>query len=139
MAFRRAGIGRDTVAPDRRKQGIRGPTLLDGRHGRGRRRRVRGRAGADASYDGLTGACMKMFRDKPKAFAELGRRARFIWTQIWEELVDDRLANGAAVLAFYMMLALFPTAIFGLSSLQYLPIPRLQEEMFELLQEVLPG
>jgi membrane protein len=70
---------------------------------------------------------------------QLRARLRAIGKQVWEMFLDDRLSNGAAVLAFYMMLALFPTAIFGLSSLRFLPIPRLQEAMFDLLQQVLPG
>jgi len=69
----------------------------------------------------------------------LRSKLRAVGKQFWTEFLDDRLSNGAAVLAFYMMLALFPTAIFGLSSLRYLPIPKLQEAMFDLIQQVLPG
>jgi membrane protein len=54
------------------------------------------------------------------------------------ELVDSRLENGAAALAFYSMLALFPAAIFGLSLLPYLPLPNLQQAIFDLLGELLP-
>ncbi len=70
---------------------------------------------------------------------KLPSKLRAVGKQVWQEFRDDRLSNGAAVLAFYMMLALFPTAIFGLSSLRYLPIPKLQEAMFDLIQQVLPG
>lgn len=65
-------------------------------------------------------------------------QCRAIARQFWQEFRDDRLSNGAAVLAFYLMLAVFPTAIFGLSSLRYLPIPDLQRAIFDLLQQVLP-
>jgi membrane protein len=54
------------------------------------------------------------------------------------ELVDSRLENGAAALAFYSMLALFPAAIFGLSLMPYLPLPNLQQAIFDLLGELLP-
>jgi membrane protein len=54
------------------------------------------------------------------------------------ELVDSRLENGAAALAFYFMLALFPAAIFGLSLLPYLPVPNLQQAIFDLLGDLLP-
>lgn len=68
-----------------------------------------------------------------KTFGSFDRRLRSklraVGKQFWTEFLDDRLSNGAAVLAFYMMLALFPTAIFALSSLRYLPIPKLQEAM----------
>jgi membrane protein len=59
--------------------------------------------------------------------------------QFWAEVLDGRLSNGAAILAFYMMLAVVPTAIFGLSSLKYLPIPSLEQAIFDLLQQVLPA
>lgn len=54
------------------------------------------------------------------------------------ELIDSRLENGAAALAFYAMLAVFPAAIFGLSLLPYLPIPDLQQAIFDLIGELLP-
>ncbi|MET0390874.1 MAG: YihY/virulence factor BrkB family protein [Polyangiales bacterium] len=53
-------------------------------------------------------------------------------------LIDSRLQNGAAALAFYSILALFPTAIFGLSLLPYLPVPDLKQAIFDLLGELLP-
>jgi membrane protein len=54
------------------------------------------------------------------------------------ELADSRLENGAAALAFYSMLAIFPTAIFALSLLPYLPVPDLQRAVFDLLGELMP-
>ena len=54
------------------------------------------------------------------------------------ELADSRLQNGAAALAFFSMLAIFPTAIFALSLLPYLPIHDLQREIFDLLGELMP-
>jgi membrane protein len=70
---------------------------------------------------------------------QLDGEFRAVRKEVWQELRDDRLSNGAAIVAFYMMLALFPTAIFGLSSLRYLPIPSLQQTMFDSLPQVLPG
>jgi membrane protein len=55
------------------------------------------------------------------------------------EIRDDNVANGAAALAFYLMLALFPAAIFLLSLLPYLPIPHLEQAIMDLLRQVLPG
>jgi membrane protein len=57
---------------------------------------------------------------------------------LWREINEDQIANGAAALAFYMVLALFPCAIFCLSVLPYLPIPHLQQAMMDLAREVLP-
>lgn len=59
--------------------------------------------------------------------------------QLYAEVQRDQVGNGAAALAFYTMLATFPAAIFGLSLLPYLPIPHLQEAIFDLLDQLLPG
>lgn len=54
------------------------------------------------------------------------------------ELTDSRLQNGAAAMAFFSMLAIFPTAIFALSLLPYLPIEDLQRAAFDLLGQLMP-
>jgi membrane protein len=58
--------------------------------------------------------------------------------QLIHEIREDQVFNGAAALAFYTMLALFPGAIFLLSLLPYLPIPHLRHAIFELMFEILP-
>jgi membrane protein len=70
--------------------------------------------------------------------ALLERPALKMVQRLVSELVDSRLENGAAALAFYAMLAVFPAAIFGLSLLPYLPIPDLQQAIFDLLSDLLP-
>ena len=62
-----------------------------------------------------------------------------LFKRLVTEIRNDRLSNGAAALAFYSTLALFPAAIFVLSVLPYLPIPHLQEPIFDLLYQLLPG
>jgi membrane protein len=57
---------------------------------------------------------------------------------LWREVNDDQIANGAAALAFYMVLSLVPCAIFSLSVLPYLPIANLQQAIMELAREALP-
>lgn len=52
---------------------------------------------------------------------------------------EDQISNGAAALAFYMVLALFPSTIFGLSILAYLPVEHLTEAIMDLIHEVLPA
>ena len=68
---------------------------------------------------------------------------RFDWKHccksLWREVNEDQISNGAAALAFYMVLSLFPCAIFGLSVLPYLPIAHLQQAILDLVREVLPG
>ncbi len=54
------------------------------------------------------------------------------------EVRDDRAGSGAAALAFYLVLAIFPAAIFGLSLLPYLPIPRLEQAVLDLIHEAMP-
>jgi membrane protein len=67
---------------------------------------------------------------------------RFDWKHccksLWREVNEDQISNGAAALAFYMVLSLFPCAIFSLSLLPYLPIPNLQQAILDLVREVLP-
>lgn len=59
--------------------------------------------------------------------------------ELWHEAKTDHLPNGAAALAFYLVLALFPAAIFGLSLLPYLPIPHLYDAVVGVVHDLLPG
>jgi membrane protein len=54
------------------------------------------------------------------------------------EIADDHLAQGAAALAFYWMLALFPAAIFLLTLLAYLPIQHIDRALLHITRSVLP-
>jgi membrane protein len=58
--------------------------------------------------------------------------------EIWNEIQDDNVFNGAAALAYYLMLAIFPMAIFLLSLLPYLPIPDLHGAIMDLMHQMLP-
>jgi membrane protein len=51
----------------------------------------------------------------------------------------DQITNGAAALAFYWMLALFPAAIFVLTLLPYLPVKNLEQAIMDLLRDAMPG
>jgi membrane protein len=70
-------------------------------------------------------------------------RARVDWKacgrHLLRELREDQISNGAAALAFYMILALFPSAIFGLSVFADTPIAHLQQAATDLIRESLPG
>jgi membrane protein len=50
-----------------------------------------------------------------------------------------RVATGAAAIAFYSTLALFPAAIFALSVLPYLPVPHIEAAILDLLRQLMPG
>jgi membrane protein len=58
---------------------------------------------------------------------------------LWREIQDDHVLDGAAVLAFFFLLAVFPAAIFVSSLLPSLSIPNLQQAILDLLHQILPG
>ncbi|MGA9883729.1 MAG: YihY/virulence factor BrkB family protein [Candidatus Acidiferrales bacterium] len=57
---------------------------------------------------------------------------------LWREIRDDNVLDGAAVLAYFFLLAVFPAALFALSLLPSLAIPHLQQAILDLLRQVLP-
>ena len=57
---------------------------------------------------------------------------------LWREVLDDNVLDGAAVLAYFFLLAVFPAALFVLSVLPSLHIPHLQQAVLDLLHQVLP-
>jgi membrane protein len=57
---------------------------------------------------------------------------------LWREIQDDHVLDGAAVLAFFFLLAVFPAAIFVSSLLPSLAIPHLQQAILDLLHQILP-
>jgi len=59
-------------------------------------------------------------------------------TDLYSEIEDDNVFNGAAALAYYWMLAIFPLTIFLLSLLPFLPIPNLKDAIMDLLGQALP-
>lgn len=58
-----------------------------------------------------------------------------LYAEIWE----DNLFNGAAALAYYMTLSLFPATIFLLTLLPYLPIPDLNVQVMDLVRQAMPA
>ena len=58
--------------------------------------------------------------------------------ELWCDVLDDNVLDGAAVLAFFFLLAVFPAALFVLSLLPSLDIPHLQQALIDLLSQVLP-
>ena len=55
------------------------------------------------------------------------------------ELQKDKIGPRASAIAFSFLLALFPTLIFIFSLIPIIPIQGLQENIFELLQSILPN
>lgn len=60
-------------------------------------------------------------------------------TDLKNEVKNDNVSNGAAALAYYWMLAIFPAMIVLLSLIPYLHIPNLQQSVMDLLNQLLPG
>ncbi len=66
------------------------------------------------------------------------RRWREFARDLWREIQDNNVLDGAAVLAFFFVLSVFPALIFVLSVLPSLSIPHLQQAILDLLHQVLP-
>jgi membrane protein len=64
---------------------------------------------------------------------------RGFWKVLYREIGEDNVTNGAASLAYYLLLALFPLLIFMLSLLPYLPIEDLHAKVMGLFQQAMPG
>lgn len=58
--------------------------------------------------------------------------------RLWREMSDDHVGHGAAALAFYWALALFPGAMFAIGALRYVNAPRLQRAVLDLIHQALP-
>jgi membrane protein len=58
---------------------------------------------------------------------------------LWHQMRDDRVFAGAGALGYFLVLAIFPGAIFVLTRLPYLSIPHMQQAIMDLLQQVLPA
>lgn len=59
--------------------------------------------------------------------------------ELYRKTVDDDILNGAAVLGFYLMLAIFPGMIFVLAVIPYLPIANVDQAIMDLLRQALPA
>jgi membrane protein len=55
-----------------------------------------------------------------------------------QEAVNDHMFNGAAALAFYLTLAIFPALILLMAIVPYLPIARVDQAIMDLLGQALP-
>jgi membrane protein len=59
--------------------------------------------------------------------------------QLWREMDEDNVWNGAAALGFYLTLAVFPTMIFLMALVPYLPVAHVDQAIMDLLHQVLPA
>lgn len=56
----------------------------------------------------------------------------------WRSIVDGSLTTRASAIAYSFFLALFPATIFLFTLIPYIPIPDFQDELFRLIQSVVP-
>lgn len=68
-----------------------------------------------------------------------GVRWKQVAQDLWSEINKHNIFNGAAALAYYFFLAIFPAMLALLSLLPYLHIPNLQESIMGFLGQSLPG
>ncbi len=68
-----------------------------------------------------------------------GRSWKTFFGDLWREMNEDDIFNGAAAVAYYFTLAIFPAMIFLLSLLPYLPIENMQGMVMGFLDQILPG
>jgi len=68
-----------------------------------------------------------------------GKSWKTFLKDLWKEIGEDNVLNGAATLGFFFTLAIFPAMIFLLNLLPYLPIDNLQNEINAMFDRLLPG
>jgi membrane protein len=78
---------------------------------------------------------MKVERNLPKDCLKDWKK---LAVRLKHEVKQDHVSSGAAALAYYLILALFPALIFLLNLLPYLPIPNLDQAILALLHEAMP-
>ncbi len=57
----------------------------------------------------------------------------------WRSIVDGSLTTRASAVAFNFFIALFPAIIFIFTLIPYVPIENFQDELFELIESLVPG
>jgi membrane protein len=60
------------------------------------------------------------------------------WVDLYQEINDDNVYNGAAALGFYMTLSIFPAFIVIMTVIPYLPVQDVDQAIMDLLYEALP-
>ena len=67
-----------------------------------------------------------------------GVSAKQFFTDLYHEINDDNIFNGAAALGYYLTLAIFPALILLMSIIPYLPIQNVDRAVMDLLGQALP-
>jgi membrane protein len=64
---------------------------------------------------------------------------RQFWTDLYAEINEDNVWNGAAALAYYLTLSIFPAFIVIFAVIPYLPIQDIDQALMDLLHQALPA
>jgi len=67
-----------------------------------------------------------------------GLTLRQFLMELFREINEDDIFNGAAALGFYLTLAIFPAMIFVMAVIPYLPVPDVDVAIMDLLRQALP-
>ena len=59
--------------------------------------------------------------------------------ELYQEISEDDIFNGAAALGFYLTLAIFPAMIFVMAVIPFLPIPNVDQAIMDLLRQAMPA
>ena len=59
-------------------------------------------------------------------------------TFFWRGMIEGAVPSRASAISFSFFLALFPGVIFLFTLIPFIPLEGFQEQLFELLQEILP-
>lgn len=61
------------------------------------------------------------------------------WIDLNAEIAEDNVYNGAAALAYYLTLSIFPAFIVIMAVIPYLPIQDVDQAIMDMLHEAMPG
>jgi membrane protein len=86
---------------------------------------------------GLQGALSPMWARGARMFRDVTAK-QFI-KELARETGEDDISNGAAALAYYLTLAIFPAMIFLMAMIPYLPIQHVDQAIMDLLHQALPA
>jgi membrane protein len=76
---------------------------------------------------------------RPRSFLPRNLKWKVFFKDLKKEVLEDRLLSGAAALAFYLTLAIFPALLFILSLVPFLPVPNIDQAIMDMVRQALPG
>ncbi len=68
----------------------------------------------------------------------VGTSMKPFFRELYHDINEDDIFNGAAALSYYLLLSLFPAMIFLLSILPYLPVENLNQAIMAFINQALP-